>query len=57
VCLAVSALAAKPEDKAIAVGAQAPAFSAPDQNGAVQSFDTLKGANGLVLLFHRSADW
>jgi hypothetical protein len=41
----------------LAVGQKAPAFSAPDQFGRVQTLDTLKGKNGTVLLFFRSADW
>jgi hypothetical protein len=40
-----------------AVGEPIPSFSAVDQNGRMQSFETLKGPNGLLLLFHRSADW
>jgi hypothetical protein len=38
-------------------GYAAPAFSLPDQNGVSQSFDTLKGPKGLMLVFYRSADW
>ena len=41
----------------LAVGQQAPAFSARDQFGHVQTLDTLKGTKGTVLLFFRSADW
>jgi hypothetical protein len=41
----------------LAVGQKAPAFSLRDQFGRVQTFETLKGANGTVLLFFRSADW
>jgi len=41
----------------LTVGQKAPAFSARDQFGQVQSLDTLKGPNGTVLLFFRSADW
>jgi hypothetical protein len=41
----------------IAVGQKAPAFSARDQFGHLQTLDTLKGPNGTVLLFFRSADW
>lgn len=41
----------------LAVGQRAPAFSVRDQLGRTQSLDTLKGANGTVLLFFRSADW
>jgi hypothetical protein len=40
-----------------AVGARIPDFSAEDQNGRRQTFDSLKGPHGLVLLFVRSADW
>lgn len=39
------------------VGRKAPAFSAHDQLGLIQTLDTLKGRSGTVLLFFRSADW
>ena len=41
----------------LAVGQKAPAFTIRDQFGRTQTLDTLKGANGTVLLFFRSADW
>ena len=41
----------------LAVGQKAPAFSARDQFGEIQTLDSLKGTNGTVLLFFRSADW
>ncbi len=41
----------------IEVGARIPDFRAIDQNGKAWDFDALKGPNGAVLLFHRSADW
>ena len=41
----------------LAVGQKAPAFSLHDQFGRVQTLDGLKGPNGTVLLFFRSADW
>jgi hypothetical protein len=41
----------------LAVGREAPPFTARDQFGQEQSLDTLKGSNGTVLLFFRSADW
>lgn len=41
----------------LAVGQKAPAFSARDQFGRLQTLDSLKGTNGTVLLFFRSADW
>ena len=44
-------------DIGLAVGGKAPAFSARDQLGQLQNLNTLKGRNGTVLLFYRSADW
>jgi hypothetical protein len=41
----------------LAVGDKAPAFSLHDQFGHTQTLETLKGSNGTVLLFFRSADW
>ncbi len=41
----------------LAVGQKAPAFSVRDQFGRAQTLETLKGSNGTVLLFFRSADW
>lgn len=41
----------------LAVGEKAPAFSLRDQFGREQTLESLKGANGTVLLFFRSADW
>jgi peroxiredoxin len=41
----------------LAVGQKTPAFSVRDQFGRVQTLETLKGRNGTVLLFFRSADW
>lgn len=39
------------------VGQKAPEFSARDEFGNAQTLQTLKGTNGTVLLFFRSADW
>jgi hypothetical protein len=47
----------KPMSIGLAVGQKAPAFSIRDQFGRIQTLDTLKGTNGTVLLFFRSADW
>jgi hypothetical protein len=44
-------------DIGFAVGQKAPTFTARDQFGQEQSLATLKGPNGTVLLFFRSADW
>jgi hypothetical protein len=41
----------------LAVGQRAPVFSIRDQFDKIQTLDTLRGANGTVLLFFRSADW
>ena len=38
-------------------GEKAPRFRLKDQFGREQSNDTLRGTNGTVLLFFRSADW
>jgi cytochrome oxidase Cu insertion factor (SCO1/SenC/PrrC family) len=39
------------------IAQQAPTFALPDQFGHEQSNQTLKGSNGTILLFFRSADW
>jgi hypothetical protein len=39
------------------VGSTAPAFAFLDQFDRSQSNDTLKGSNGTIILFFRSADW
>ena len=39
------------------VGAPLPSFEAPDQDGKRQSFDTLRGPNGLLLNVNRSVVW
>ena len=40
-----------------AVGEKIPAFQLDDQSGKTQTFASLRGPKGLLLLFHRSADW
>ncbi len=49
--------AAPPAKTGPAVGSRMPAFSLPDQNGKLQTFDTIRGPKGAVLVFFRSADW
>jgi hypothetical protein len=39
------------------VGSRIPAFELADQHGRRRAFDNLRGPNGLVLTFVRSADW
>ena len=39
------------------VGAAIPMLEAPDQNGHIQTLDSLTGEGGLVLVFNRSFDW
>jgi hypothetical protein len=38
-------------------GQPIPDFALPDQNGFLSSLTNLTGPNGLLLVFHRSADW
>jgi hypothetical protein len=38
-------------------GQRIPDFVLPDQNGVLKSLADLAGSNGLLLVFHRSADW
>ncbi|MBI3682313.1 MAG: hypothetical protein HY235_18190 [Acidobacteria bacterium] len=46
-----------PADPGIKAGAKLPAFSLRDQTGREQTFESLKGPKGLMLVFFRSADW
>jgi len=39
------------------IGDRIPDFAAPDQNGVRRSFDDIKGPNGALVFFFRSADW
>ena len=41
----------------LAIGKKIPLLSGSDQFGQERSFENLKGPNGLVILFYRSADW
>jgi hypothetical protein len=38
-------------------GQRIPDFVLPDQKGLLRSLDNLTGRNGLLLVFHRSAEW
>jgi hypothetical protein len=38
-------------------GQSIPDFALPDQNGVLRSLPGLAGPNGLLLVFHRSANW
>ena len=53
----ITGLVAQSARSGLDVGAKVPAFSLPDQNRKVQTFDTIKGTKGAVLVFFRSADW
>jgi hypothetical protein len=53
----INVVSTEPMSIGLAVGQKAPNFSARDEFGRVQTLETLKGANGTVLLFFRSADW
>jgi hypothetical protein len=39
------------------VGAVAPGFSGPDQDGTIRSLASAAGSRGTMLVFFRSADW
>lgn len=39
------------------VGEKVPDFDLPDQNGMRHTLETVRGPNGSLILFHRSADW
>jgi peroxiredoxin len=41
----------------LTIGKKIPLLSGTDQFGQERSFENLKGSNGLVILFYRSADW
>jgi peroxiredoxin len=50
--------AAAADDPGPAVGDTFPhSLSAPDQNGAAQTLESVMGENGVAVLFVRSADW
>ena len=53
----IEVTSAEPMAIGLAVGQKAPNFSARDEFGRVQTLESLKGPNGTVLLFFRSADW
>ncbi len=55
--LAMAAEAQEAFDPGVMVGEMAPSFRLPDQDGRLHGFDSLKGDNGLAILFFRSADW
>ena len=44
-------------DPGPSVGMPLPALEAPDQDGKTQTFETLRGPNGLLLNFNRSVVW
>ncbi len=39
------------------IGEKIPSFAALDEDGKEQTFESLRGPKGLLLLIHRSADW
>lgn len=55
--LFVATLSAAEFDPGIPVGSKNPTFEAKDQNGKVQTFETIRGPKGSFLVFFRSADW
>jgi peroxiredoxin len=57
VTFAFQAIAAGQHIIGLQPGVKAPEIALLDQSGKPQSFSTLTGPNGLLLLFFRSADW
>jgi peroxiredoxin len=58
VLLLAATVALMAQDKTgLAAGARIPEFELPDQQGVLRKFTDLRGPNGLVLAFTRSADW
>jgi len=53
----IQVISTEPMAIGLAVGQKAPNFSTRDEFGRVQTLESLKGPNGTVLLFFRSADW
>jgi hypothetical protein len=51
------ALAAAGQVSGPPVGAKIPAFEGAGQDGRPQTFETIRGPKGAVLVFFRSADW
>ena len=39
------------------IGERIPEFAIPDQNGTVQTLESIMGEKGAMIVFHRSADW
>jgi len=39
------------------VGERVPDFQLSDQHGQLQTLESVRGPNGSLILFHRSADW
>lgn len=39
------------------IGERIPPFDAPDQFARTQTFETIRGPGGALLVFIRSADW
>ena len=63
-CLVLPSLALQPSRESVnvsalgpQVGEVVPDFSLPDQHGTIQTLESLMGPNGVMLVFHRSADW
>jgi hypothetical protein len=57
ILLSLSVCAYSADATGPAVGQKIPDFTAPDQNGNVQSLKTIIGPKGAMLVFQRSADW
>jgi hypothetical protein len=52
-----AALAAQTPKTGPETGGRVPGFALPDQNGRVQTLQSVMGPKGALLVFYRSADW
>ena len=50
-------MAAAPTSSGPVIGEKIPSFRALDQNGRFQDFNSIRGPQGAVIMFNRSADW
>ena len=53
----IASLLAADLNLGIPVDSKIPAFEAKDQNGRVQTFESIRGPKGAFLVFYRSTDW
>jgi hypothetical protein len=55
--LTLLAFALAAQQRGVQPGTTVPPFRLPDQTGTLQDLNSIRGSNGAVLVFYRSADW